>query len=1463
MAKDPEHYAHQEWIGFVQPVGLVVSVPALLAAQAQVNRHITPDHARFLSCLPRDKDDEIVPELRDLGEFTRTVLDWDEADLTPLPDDAALSEEFASLEVVLPEYHETLRPTHVVKEFKPAEDQPPWLLLVKQLSAGPDLDEPHAASDRNWHASPHAKFERLLRETNFPIGLLANGTHLRLIYAPRGETSGFMTFSVAEMAQVAGRPIFAALHMLLSAERLFSLPEKQRLPSILSESRKYQNTVSTKLAEQVLAALYELLRGFQSANDQRHGELLKEVLEDDPNHVYSGLLTVLMRLVFVLFAEDRSLTPSDSIYTNHYSVTGLFERLRAEAGRYPDTMDHRYGAWSGLLTLFRLVYEGGSHDEMQIPRRRGYLFDPDRYPFLEGRKPDSRLGDGEPVAIPRVSDGVVFRVLRNLLVLDGERLSYRTLDVEQIGSVYETIMGFNLEVAEGRSIAIKPAKSHGAPATINLEALLDTPAKDRAKWFKERTDRKLSGNTLKEVKEADSIESLLEALERLIAGHVTPNVVPSGAMVFQPSDERRRSGSHYTPRSLTEPIVRTTLKPILESLSEQPTPEQLLDLKVCDPAMGSGAFLVEACRQLGDELVKTWHVHDCVPMIPPDEDELLHARRLIAQRCLYGVDKNRMAVDLSKLSLWLATLAKDHPFTFLDHSLRAGDSLVGLSKEQIAAFHWKPPKKRSEDDVWFGDPIAAKMKTVTEYRQRILASRDDKPYEQLRQELDVADEALAIARFTGDLVIAAFFSAGKNRQRIETLNMLARQLVKYMGPQGKVEDRQPLGKAVDALCSGENPIEPFHWQIEFPEVFSRENSGFDCFVGNPPFLGGRRTTSVLGESYRDYLALAPKSSSNADLCSYFFRQAHLLNHRTGTLGLIATNTIAQGDTRSNGLSWICSNGGTIYSARRRVPWPGAAAVVVSVISIAKSDYRGPCMLDGNAVSKITAFLFHRGGHDDPVRLLANRGKSFQGSIPLGLGFTFDDTDVKGVATPISEMQRLIHDEPRNQQCIFPYIGGAEVNDSPRHLHDRFIISFGEMEEEQARQWPDLFAIVEAQVKPVRLKQKRKPLREKWWRHAETRPALYTAVKNLDRVLACAQTSKYRTVTFLPTGMIYDQKLIVFPFADCVSYALLQSQVHVHWARFFGSTLEDRPVYSPTDCFDPFPFPSEMSQLEQIGKECFTFRRDLMIAAELGLTDTYNRFHAPLEKSSEISHLRELHEAMDRAVLEAYGWDDLAETATCEFLLDYEEEHDDEPGAKKSKKKKPWRLRWPDEFRDEVLARLLELNKQRAEEERLAGIAAEAPAKKPKKKPRRKPRQETLALFQAEQEQFYIVMLLRAWENKPLNRHALDAGLILLLNDNLREALLNRSTRPTGKPHTVQGLDNVLTELAARDLVVIDNSGAQQILKIGPAAPTTDDAPEEDVTRLAGVKEYFAQQVASNKVTMSEEVVDAQQDLIPA
>ena len=264
---------------------------------------------------------------------------------------------------------------------------------------------------------------------------------MRLVHAPSGESSGHLTFPVAAMCEVSGRPILAALDMLLSEHRVFSAPDGRRLGDILSESRRYQAEVSNALSDQVLGALWELLRGFQASDPEEGRRNFDETAREDPQHVYGGLLAVLMRLIFVLYAEDEGLMPEGEVYANNYSVSGLYDRLRSDAGRYPDTMDQRYGAYAWLLSLFRLIFDGGGHAGLRLPTRHGQLFNPDEFPFLEGRP----LGVGrvaEKFEAPRVSDGCIYRVLHALLVLDGERLSYRALDVEQVGSVYEAMMGY-------------------------------------------------------------------------------------------------------------------------------------------------------------------------------------------------------------------------------------------------------------------------------------------------------------------------------------------------------------------------------------------------------------------------------------------------------------------------------------------------------------------------------------------------------------------------------------------------------------------------------------------------------------------------------------------------------------------------------------------------------------------------------------------------------------------------------------------------------------------------------------------------------------------------------------------------------------------------------------------------------------------------------------------------------------
>ena len=384
---------------------------------------------------------------------------------------------------------------------------------MEELPWGTDFDKPGTASEEHrWHASPQARFERLLRETGVAIGLLISPERIRLVYAPKGESSGHVTFPVHQMTMAANWPMLAALHLLLHSDRLFIGPENQRLPAILEASRRYQNEVSIRLAGQVLRALNELVRGFQEADRSAHGKILAEAREHDPNHIYGGMLTTLMRMVFVLYAEDRSLMGSDETWLQNYSISGLYERLRADEGQYPDTMDSRYGAWAQIMTLTRLLYDGGGHGSWRLPPRHGGLFDPDAYPFLEGRAWESKRDATALIEPPLVSDGILFRILQDLLYLDGERISYRALDVEQIGSVYEAMMGFTVETAHGISIGL--GSDH---LVIDLEDLLTKKPGDRPKWLKENADCEVTGKAIEQLKAAASVDELLAALRRRIS----------------------------------------------------------------------------------------------------------------------------------------------------------------------------------------------------------------------------------------------------------------------------------------------------------------------------------------------------------------------------------------------------------------------------------------------------------------------------------------------------------------------------------------------------------------------------------------------------------------------------------------------------------------------------------------------------------------------------------------------------------------------------------------------------------------------------------------------------------------------------------------------------------------------------------------------------------------------------------
>jgi hypothetical protein len=395
------------------------------------------------------------------------------------------------------------------------------------------------------------------------------------------------------------------------------------------------------------------------------------------------------------------------------------------------------------------------------------------------------------------------------------------------------------------------------------------------------------------------------------------------------------------------------------------------------------------------------------------------------------------------------------------------------------------------------------------------------------------------------------------------------------------------------------------------------------------------------------------------------------------------------------------------------------------------------------VDRITAYLFHAGGHDDPAPLAENADKSFQGSIVLGMGFTFDDTDRDGTASSLSEMHGIIEKDQRNAERIFPYLGGEEVNNSPTHAHHRYVINFEDLplcrkekghswfgltektQREQRREgvvapdyprpvaadWPDLLRIVEERVKPERAHLRGNPDAERrrklFWKWGRYTPALFEALQSRSTILAIARVTQNVAFGRVSSALVCAESIVAVIEADDATFSVLQSRPHEIWARFFSSSMKDDLRYSPSDCFETFPFPSQYHgnpALDQAGRTYYDFRAAVMVRNNEGLTKTYNRFHNPKDGSPEIAQLRRLHDAMDRAVLNAYGWFNL--TPSCEFFSEFEDEDNEESESGRTRPKK-YRYRWPDEIHDEVLARLLELNRTRAEEE--AQSAAAAPA----------------------------------------------------------------------------------------------------------------------------------------------------------
>jgi hypothetical protein len=802
---------------------------------------------------------------------------------------------------------------------------------------------------------------------------------------------------------------------------------------------------------------------------------------------------------------------------------------------------------------------------------------------------------------------------------------------------------------------------------------------------------------------------------------------------FATGDERSRTGSHYTPDDLVQPLIKHSLDYLIADKLKTTDPEEaLLSLRVADISCGSGHILLAAARRIATELaiVRTGEEQ-------PSPSAFRSAIRDVIRNCIYGVDLNPLAVELCKVALWLEAHIPGQPLNFLDHHIKCGNAIVGFA-------HREEMQKGVPDEAFVTMPGDDK-EVVAELRKRNKAERirqgkqvsfaftpeiDQSFSLSLKQWHEIAalpertpseieekkrryqefatGKDSSLLHQIASIPIAQFYIEKNygNRSSIITDDVYSQYFSGHQSP------NEQATAMVQAIADRKNF---FHWFLEFPEII--ENGGFDCILGNPPFLGGQKLSGTYGLAQLEYLKHAYAPIGAVDLVTYFFRRIFTLIKDKGFQSLISTNTIAQGSAREGGLDVIVAKGGAINHAVRSMKWPGIAAVEVALVTITKQPWKGKFILAGKEVETITPYLDDAATLGNPWPLIQNDGKSFQGSIVLGKGFALEP----------QEAEELIRKNPKNKNVLFPYLNGDDLNSNPDQSPSRWVINFFDWAEEKCRdEYPECFDIVERLVKPERDKiTYSKTAKEKWWLYERSRADMYEFIRNsLDKVLVISQATKYIQSVWVCGDNVYDQAVIVICVDEAMYYPLLNSTIHTLFAEKERTTIGGTSYYIPTKAFQPFPFPQNLSQslgdqLHCIGEEYHEHRKQLMLDIQLGLTKTYNLFHAkPLrpitpeeeqlddkalqkllgkdaahlrkhlaktpgtitfnEAVSAIQKLRNLHHQMDNAVLEAYGWQDL--NLRHDFYeVEYLPEND--------------RVRYtihPD-ARREILKRLLELN----------------------------------------------------------------------------------------------------------------------------------------------------------------------------
>jgi hypothetical protein len=1342
---------HAEWLNLIEKSGpfLVPSVlesafpQGLDAVDTTARKMVRNAYHEWVEAI--NDNDPLLPRLHD--EWIRLVLH----EVLELDDQSLIKseEELHKHTVYSPIGHESFSPDFLVISPTTRESK----LLISIQPPGTRLEKTNRGS--GWPVSLMDRMTQLCRQQNVRLGLLTNGAQWMLVNAPIGETSSNTSWFARLWFQ---EPVtFQAFQSLLGVRRFFG-PEDETLEKLLHRSTEQQEEITDTLGEQVRRAVEVLTQCLDKIDADRNRDLLREV---PPNELYEAGLTVMMRLVFTMCAEERGLLHlDDPTYESNYAVSSLRNQLEEEADHHGfEVLERKHDAWARLLAVFRAIYGGIEHEDLRLPALGGSLFDPDRFPFLEGRKKGANWKETPSKPLP-IDNRTVLLLLSALQVLEQSGgallLSYKALDVEQIGHVYEGLLEHTVERLPTTTLGLIGSKKAKYPnlSLSEVESLLQSGTEALSARIKEVTLR--SETAIKKGLVGEINDETYSKIVAACGGDVqlADRIRPFGLLlrsdawgeliVYQKESfaitlgsDRRETGTHYTPKSLTENIVETTLEPIVYKGPAEGKPieewilkssKELLGLKICDPAMGSGAFLVQVCRWLSVKVVEAWKFEslagkfisvdgwalddlgDREPLDESVDEQVMVARRLVAEKCLYGVDLNPLAVELAKLSIWLITLAKDRPFGFLDHNLRAGDSLLGINKlEQLNSFDLhadnKTPKKL------FAQKIDEQVNEVLVLRKQLRETpirdvRDVQYMERLDQQ---AREKLEHIEHIADAMIGEALASGGNQRTLGTaMDNLSTWAAAY------IEGDNETGRKITAeakkslsidLPAGKSPRNPFHWALEFPEVF--ESGGFDGVVGNPPFLGGTRISSVAGDNYREYLVnyVIPGAEGRTDLVAYFFNTAFKFLRKDGCFGLLATNTISEGDTRHAGLERLLdTSGATIYSALSSESWPGQAAVVTSRVHIKKGKWHGLLSLNGNPVDHISAFL---SAQDEwtPKGLNANLHKAFLGSHTLGMGFTLTECDAK----------KMINLDNTNIDVLYGFLNGKDLNTHPLQHPSRWVINFWDWDDALAKTYIEPYRWTKDKVYAERLEKSTqssyREIMSMWWLFWRSRPNLYHALGRghhfkhhpegwsensvpMKRVIAITRHTKTNAFCFVDNTNVFSDALVVIASSKARDLAILQSSIHVSYAWKHGSRLKTDLRYTSSDIFDTFPFPlltdNMNNNLEELGERYDTHRAQLMSSENIGLTKLYNQFHNPNISNHQISELRDLHRELDEMVSKAYGWSDLSLEHgfhRVEYL----------PANNRI------RFTISESVRIEILKRLAQLNKERYEEEVKRGL----------------------------------------------------------------------------------------------------------------------------------------------------------------